>query len=129
MLPTILDQDEVWVDGAGQSHRLEEMDRHHRANLIPFLRRSAVTLYIDALRRGVTFAGHDDREGQSIAESWLEQTPLMRRLVELEQGRPIEERRATFDRNQAFEAETGYVKARLVAVPAEHIDRDNGADW
>lgn len=110
-LPSTLDQAEVWVDG----QRLEDMDRHHRANLIPFLRRSALALYAD------TFDVDPDPAGQPEAEEWLELTPLMRRLVELEAGRPIEERRETFERNRRYEEATGYRKVRLVS--AREIER------
>lgn len=107
-LPSLLDQAEIWVDGSGREFLLDAMDRHHRANLIPFLRGNAITLWLAAHRH---VAGRSCT--MALAEEWLERTPLMRRLVELEAGRPIDERRETFDRNQAFEAETGYQKVRF----------------
>jgi hypothetical protein len=103
-LPHILEQDVYWCTGKA----LDDMDRHHRANLIPFLRRNAVVLH-DAF--------HDLPEGSTeptVAEEWLEAMPLMRRLTAMEAGRPLEERRATHERNQAHEAETGYRKITLV---------------
>jgi len=103
-LPAALDQDERWIRG----EPLVDMDRHHRANLIPFLRRNVVVLY--AVAHDVT----QDEFTPAEAEEWLEQTPLMRRLVELEAGRPLEERRETFERNQTHQAETGYQKIQLV---------------
>lgn len=102
-LQDVIHQDERWVDG----QLVTEMDRHHRANLIPFLRRNAQALY----------AAHLDVDQATLpptaAEEWLEQTPLMRRLTALEAGRPIEERAETAQRNAAHEAETGYQKLQL----------------
>jgi hypothetical protein len=112
-LPSVLQQSDVWVDGDGRELLLDAMDRHHRANLIPFLRGNAVTLYLTHVGRGGEYPEHDGRPGPVIAEEWLEHTPLMRRLVELESGRPIEERRETFERNGRYEKATGYRKVRL----------------
>lgn len=114
-LPEVLGQSERWIGGQA----LDEMDRHHRANLIPFLRRNALALY------AATFGVDADPAGQPEAEEWLEQTPLMRRLVELEQGRPIEERRETHERNQAYEAATGY---RKITLRAAHVDGCAGCE-
>lgn len=107
-LPGVLDQADVWVHG----ERLEDMDRHHRANLIPFLRRSALTLH------AASFGIDADPVGRPEAEEWLEQRPLMRRLVELEQSRPIEDRHETHRRNVAYEKATGYRKVTLL-VPVD----------
>lgn len=126
MLPRVLEQDQVWVNG----ERLDEMDRHHRANLIPFLRGNARTLQrmaeriywgsslaaVDWLEASDGVAGAQaeaEAQFELPADDWLERTPLMRRLVELEAGRPIDERRETFERNQEFERATGYQKVRL----------------
>lgn len=107
MLPEILQQDEVWVDATGRELLLDAMDRHHRANLIPFLRGNVCLLY----------GSHYDLPSAAFtnaeAEDWLEQTPLMRRLVELERGRPITDRALTAARNAIHEARTGYRKVRL----------------
>lgn len=105
---TLLGQSDIWIDGAGAVHQLDEMDRHHRANLIPFLRGNVLALYI---------AAHPDGPGEDVndrgsLEEWLEATPLMRRLVELEQDRPLDERSETDTRNREFEAATGYQKVR-----------------
>jgi hypothetical protein len=102
------------------------MDRHHRANLIPFLRRNVSTLYARTmLAHSAETVGcrYDDERhavdlrwgwrGGEIPEDWLEQTPLMRRLTELEAGRPFLERKATAVRNALYEAATGYRKVRL----------------
>lgn len=129
-LPDLLDQDQVWVDARGNVHDLAAMDRHHRANLIPFLRRSASTLQRIAecryMRSGLAmvddpsdgvWAAQLDAEAQfeMPAEDWLEAKPLMRKLVELEAGRSLGERRLTAIRNRAHELLTGYRKRRLVA--------------
>lgn len=123
-LPGVLDQDEVWVHG----ERLETMDRHHRANLIPFLRRNAEALQRAAEQdyyRSLLFLATDPSDGvadaqhaieaefEMPAEDWLERRPLMRRLVELEAGRPIEQRRLTQLRNRIYEIATGYRKVTL----------------
>lgn len=114
-LTAALGQDRVWIRG----ERLADMDRHHRANLIPFLRRNRVVLY--SAVHGVPGEEFDAEQ----AEEWLEATPLMRRLVELEQGRPIDERRETHVRNQSYEAETGYQKIDLrVTAIDESVDDD-----
>lgn len=122
-LPWILEQDVHWVTGKA----LDEMDRHHRANLIPFLRRSALALH------AAFWDIDEDPAGRVEAEEWLEQTPLMRRLVQLEAGRPIEERRETHERNQAYEAETGYQKITLVRRPVRldewGFDDGAGGSW
>ena len=107
----LIAQGRIWIDAEGQVHRLRTMDPNHRANLIPFLRRSA-----DAIKR--VCAPEDPRE----PEDWLEHTPLMRRLVDLEQGRTLDERRATHERNRAHELATGYQKRRLVPSRDSHLD-------
>lgn len=127
-LPGSLYQDRVWVDGQGVTHRLDEMDRHHRANLIPFLRGNANALQraaeanywasalamVDDPSDGVADA-MDAIEAEFLmpAEDWLESIPLMRRLVELEHGRPLADRALTAVRNRAHELRTGYQKVRL----------------
>lgn len=108
MLPDALQQAEVWVDATGRELLLDAMDRHHRANLIPFLRGNAVTLWIRAHPTASIVSGTP-----AAAQEWLEQTPLMRRLVELEAGRPIDDRRETFERNRQHELATGYQKVRF----------------
>lgn len=117
-LPAALLQDDVWIRG----ERLEEMDRHHRANLIPFLRRNRVVLY--AAMHDVTRDEFTDLE----AEEWLEATPLMRRLCALEAGRPIDDRRATHERNKAYEADTGYQPITL-RLSDELDDMDADERW
>lgn len=107
-------QDRVWVRGQD----LEEMDRHHRANLIPFLRRNSIPLY--AVIHDVSVGDVDPVP----AEEWLEQTPLMRRLVALEVGRSIEDRKATHERNNAYEAATGYQKIQLAVREPILLDDD-----
>lgn len=104
-----LTQNETWING----QTLTEMDPDHRANVIPFLRGNVRTIWIaDRLLAGYD---HDDipvTPSQSELEEWLAATPLMVALVELEAGRPIDARKATHERNQAYEQETGYEKVR-----------------
>lgn len=120
---SLLDQTEVWVNADGV-HRIDEMDPNHRANLIPFLRGNARTFQrmAEAAYWGSALAiaaDHDDVKADIEAsfdtdpEQWLEQTPLMRRLVELEQGRSLASRAGTAMRNKAYEVATGYQKVRL----------------
>lgn len=92
----LLNQDQVWTRG----QRLDQLDPHHRANLIPFLRGNVRSLK--------TWAPDDPRD----PEDWLADTPLMRRLCEMEAGRSLDDRRATSERNQAHERATGYRKVR-----------------
>src|SRR5688500_12326039 len=103
-IAALLNQARVWQDGMGRYIEIEAMDRHHRANLIPILRCNALT---------IANAAPVDVTCTAEAEEWLEQTPLMRRLVDLERGRPIDDRRVTHERNVAFERATGYRKVRL----------------
>lgn len=100
----LLQQNVVWQAPGGVLHDLRTMDANYRSNLIPFLRGNAMTV--------ATMCGAET-SGRQEAEEWLEQTPLMRRLCELERGRPLEERRATAERNRAYEEATGYQKVRL----------------
>lgn len=102
----ILHQDRVWIDATGRARKLRKMDVHYRANLIPFLRGNCRTLY--SFEHLIDFASVNP----AVAEEWLEQTKLMRRLVELEHGRTIDERRSTHQRNVAHEQATGYQKVR-----------------
>lgn len=96
-------QDEVWIEGLRRTP-LEDLDPDHRANLIPFLRRNAQALHLVTVGTEAT---------PVEAEEWMEGTPMMRRLVQFEQGRSIDDRRATHERNQAYEQATGYEKIRI----------------
>lgn len=124
----ILQQDEVWVTADGRELRLEEMDAGHRSNLIPFLRGNARTLqaaareafyattpdpYFDDLSDGVANAlARMEAYFDTPAEEWLEWTPLMRRLVALEQGIPYLTRMRWAAENKAYELTHGYKKVR-----------------
>lgn len=124
-LTRALAQDQRWVDG----QLIEEMDWKHRANLIPFLRRNAEALYWSAFfdyNRSSLALVEDPSEGVAAAqaqaeapfylepEDWLEQTPLMQKLVSYEQGRPFAERAFLHATNKAYEVATGYNKIVLV---------------
>lgn len=99
-MTTIIDlnEDELWIDAAGHVHFLDRMDPHHRANLIPFLRARACNF-----RPDMTYGE---------AQAWIENTPLMRKLVEYEKQRNIDDRRATAMRNAEYEDATGYKAVR-----------------
>lgn len=100
----LLWQQDVWLDKAGVVHRLDEMDPDHRANLIPFLRRSASEMHKIALVRAARRLADDALSGTSRwergvnAELWegslwltpeqfMESCPLMVRLKHLEAQR------------------------------------------
>lgn len=121
----IFGQTLTWFDRWGEAHELESMDPDYRSNLIPFLRRSAAAFQLAVVRsaRRSIRSGDDmadahrrrlDFELSEEPETWLERQPLMQRLVELEQGRTIEEREATARRNRFYEEATGYEK---ITVP------------
>lgn len=123
----LLNQDKVWIDRFERVHVLDEMDPKYRSNIIPFLRGNANALqraaeaeyYGSALASvhdpsdGVADA-MDEMEGSFLApaEEWLEQTPLMRRLVALEQGIPLMVRKRWAIENKAYEIRHGYKKVR-----------------
>lgn len=118
-----LEQTETW-----NGQPLQDLDEHHVANLIPFLRGNARTLQRVAEERyyrSLLFLASDPSDGilaaQDAIESefllpaqdWLERRPLMRRLVELDRGRPLSRRRLTHLRNRLHERRTGYRKVRF----------------
>lgn len=123
----ILMQDKIWVDRFGREYDLETMDPHYRSNLIPFLRGNAQVLqrHAEANYLGSSLAMVDDPSDgvfaaqmaledlfEVPAEVWLERTPLMRRLVALEQGVPLLTRAAWAAKNKAYEIKHGYKKIR-----------------
>jgi hypothetical protein len=101
------------------------MDRHHRANLLPYLRRNAARLQAAAVQTYQSSLGLVDDPGDGVwsaqqaieaelelePEDWLERKPLVRKIVALEADRPVHERAATAMRNMAYELRhTGYRK-------------------
>jgi hypothetical protein len=94
--PRLLFQTEVWVDRHDVTHKLEEMNPHHRATLIPFLHDNAEDLYLWYLfdRNGTPHTSYDEH-------AWLDQTPLVRRLRALDTRGPLQ-RRMTALRNGAW---------------------------
>lgn len=50
----ILDQKKVWIDRSGVEHRLKDMDKQHRANVLALLERMALKLYHSACYEAVT---------------------------------------------------------------------------
>lgn len=96
----VFDQAVWWVDRWGCPHRLEAMSENYRHNVIAFLLDSAEQRWLDEVRRDaltaitgawlgrVTFPVLARRVGLSSTAdvdplTWLESTPLMRRLREL----------------------------------------------
>jgi hypothetical protein len=96
----VFSQDVWWVDRLGRPHRLEAMSLEYRRNVIAFLRKSvaqrwldevcreALTALSDSLLGKVSFpvlarqAGFDLTADVDPA-TWLESTPLVRRLRQL----------------------------------------------
>ena len=124
----LLGQDKIWVDRFGREYDIETMDPKYRSNLIPFLRGNANLLqtaareffyattpdpFYDDVSDGVASAlARMAASFDAPAETWLEQTPLMRRLVALEQGVPLAQRKLWALQNKAYEIRHGYKKVR-----------------
>lgn len=92
----ILNQTEHWVDVHGVMHPLNDMDPSYRANTLAFIRRRAQhyqdQAWADYLAIPIAFEDDFelvDSELQRPPEVWVESTPLVRRLVELEKVQPI----------------------------------------
>lgn len=81
---TLLSQDRVWTDRCWQRHRLAWMAPSYRANLLAFLERHRLRLYLaDQLRF------HRDLYERAPYENehqWFERQPLVRRLRTLAEG-------------------------------------------
>lgn len=76
-------QDQYWIDAAGQKHQLDDMTGRYLANVLKYARSRADWLY--ALDRGddPDTAGAVDDAGfiaSSEAWDWLESTPLIRAI-------------------------------------------------
>lgn len=92
-----LNQEEIWIDREGVTHRLVDMPPSYRANVLGFLRRNAQRLQnITAWRILSTFpADGDMSDGVASAfdacmsemhrphEAWIEDQPLVRALREM----------------------------------------------
>lgn len=97
--------DKSWTDAEGKYWRLEEMDPRHRRNVLRFVRERALIYYaaneireelFDDYMPEETYVTEDQmarflpielglgRHKESDAKAWLEETPLVKRLVELE---------------------------------------------
>jgi hypothetical protein len=92
----ILDQAEVWVDGLGTTHRLDQMPEVYRANVVAHLHlhavwmwsasafdellTSPVGLHVAKRVAGIRLIGETD------PHLWLESTPLVRELRRLTPG-------------------------------------------
>ncbi len=113
-----LTQTETW-----QGQRLEDMSLSHQVNTLAFLRRRAKTFQFSESMRYFTssLAGVDDpsdgvwaaqleaeAEFDRPAEEWIEDQPLVRRLVELTSGTSKARLLSIKARNRAYEIATGY---------------------
>jgi hypothetical protein len=96
----VFDQAVWWVDRLGRPHRLEAMSMVYRCNVIAFLvksveqrwldevSREALTAITDAILGKVSFPVLARQAGLDLTvdvdpETWLESTPLVRRLRRL----------------------------------------------
>ncbi len=84
----LLHQDKIWIDIEGRERRLEDMDVHHRANITALLHRRANTLqhlcYLDDPLLLVAAQQVAERDYSSDPNEWLDSTPLLRRLAEMD---------------------------------------------
>lgn len=82
----LLNQDEVWIDRAGERHRIDSMDRHHRHHVIGFLHRHARQLQWAWYMRPTWMFAPDEVADQVDADfrlppaDWLDRQPLLRAL-------------------------------------------------
>lgn len=105
-LVAALHQDEHWTSRDGDdlvTHRLDDMHDRHRGTVLAWLRARALELHrrqhdehVASVARGehphdvlVLIADH----GRLDPYVWLEETPLVRRLVQLQGHQPRPERR------------------------------------
>lgn len=128
MTATSLYQTSVWVDAAGVEHDIDTMDPDYRSNVIGFLRRNARALQDRAFVRFRQSFPDDPSDGVAAAmdqicaeleqdpAEWIDQTPLMQRLLELDAGRTRLQRAKTAVRNKAYEVATGYRKKTFKEV-------------
>lgn len=96
----LFQQDIWWLDNRGEWHELATMDRSHRGNLLPFLRKNVRHYHASAytsLIASVLMQIHDPSDGVwmmqdeaageyelQTPEEWLESTPLVVKLRALE---------------------------------------------
>lgn len=93
----VFDQDRYWVDHAGVGHRIDAMDDNYRGNVVAMLAARAEQFHAASLRRahvhGAWALLHGEVSGDLLAEmlgtgtidrcdagTWLDATPLLRRL-------------------------------------------------
>lgn len=101
-----LQQDNAWYayDNAGHLHRrpLHQMSDRHRRAVITYLRDRAAELHEQhrlALIRRLNGQRYNELvsalvvHGRAVPETWLDETPLMRRLRELSPDQPPAPRR------------------------------------
>lgn len=98
----ILDQSEYWVDAHGVRQQLDDMSPSYRANLLNFIRRRAQHFqsqgWLEYLSAGWPEDPSDgvwsamvtaEAELDGTPTEWIERTPLVCRLVELERVGPV----------------------------------------
>lgn len=101
----VFSQDVWWVDRLGRPHRLDEMGEQYRRNVLQFLTESAeqrwldevrleaLTAFTDAMLGKVSYAVLAEDAGAARVRdadpvTWLESTPLVRRLRQLTSQTP-----------------------------------------
>jgi hypothetical protein len=101
----VFSQEVWWVDRLGRPHRLDDMSQEYRRNVLTFLLHSARQRWLDEVRNESLTALTDAARGKAsyaviahdagaprVADldplSWLESTPLIRRLRKLINSQP-----------------------------------------
>lgn len=98
----LIDQDEIWIDGAGDTHAIVDMEDEHLVHLRGWLLRSAPQLHLQRIAHAFSFArtlGGDmaidamDEEIARLTEAnsyvWMEERPLflaINREIDKRQG-------------------------------------------
>lgn len=123
-----LNQDEVWrPNGASKDLRLADMTPRHRGNLLAWLRRKAFNLkevYTFRLIAGPqpsgdmacdAFDSMVDELEQTTPEVWIEDWPLVKKLVELA------------ERDRQIELRLTAARARVPAGATAALERRHGS--
>lgn len=94
-------QTQLWIDIRAVAHRVDDMSHDHRANVIEMLLDQAPTLMIEttiwlrmAARDGLADAATAETNHEALAalgDDWMERTPLVQRMRELNETRPLEQ--------------------------------------
>lgn len=75
---SLLSQDEVWIDRAGITHRLQEMDPGHCASVIAYLERRAAPML---RRRLVSYLSGPQPTGEMAGDAFDREIEEMDRLI------------------------------------------------